>query len=681
MRRLSRSGGVAGALVGAALFALDFAGGQVGFMGLDDPRVIAEVVGRARAHAIGQQLLMLALLVALCALFGAAGALAGRAWDLARGRSPGRAFLRGLAGALFAHYWFLARSMAQFPQLYSAHWYERRGLRGAAMVGITDHLSTGALDVLMAIVLLFAFVVPLTTTRGRGFLARHARLAVAAVVGVAFVAAAVAIAGRHHAPAKSARPSVLLLAVDSLRADRVFAPDAASKFPTLAALAARGVRFREAYVTQARTFPSFVALLTGRFPSHHGIRHEFPPASARAAIGPSLPAALRAAGWRTAAVSDFAGEIFSRTPLGFDAVDVPLLNLFSVVGEQLLTAHPNVLPYASTRIGRRLFPATGITAELEDPEALADRAIAQLDRFGADPYFLTVFFSAPHTPYAAPSPFWHRFADAGYRGPYRYLKQPLPQLPVLPPEEARQVQALYDGAVASVDAAIARLLTHVDPDTIVVLLGDHGENLFDLPGRGMGHGDHLWGDLANHIPLVITDRRHAPRDVGGIVRDVDLAPTLGALTGVAAPPGDGLDLTALLDGTRDSLDLHAFEESGLWLLESGPGYRARDRLPYPDLWHVTEAGADGDIFLQPRWEAPSTDAKVRAVRTPRYKLVRQPAPDGLHYRLFDVIADPEQRNDVAAEHPDVVAELRAELEAWISDSRSPDAPAPLVPRP
>ena len=132
-----------------------------------------------------------------------------------------------------------------------------------------------------------------------------------------------------------------------------------------------------------------------------------------------------------------------------------------------------------------------------------------------------------------------------------------------------------------------------------------------------------------------------------------------------APPGDGVDLAPLLDGTRDTLDLDAYEESGLWLLTSGPGYRAADRLPYPDLWHSTEAAADGDVFLQPRWEQPSTDAKVRAIRTPRWKLVYQPAPDGAHWRLFDVVDDFDQRRDVAAEHPDVVAALRGKLEAWM----------------
>src|SRR5581483_2751120 len=406
---------------------------------------------------------------------------------------------------------------------------------------------------------------------------------------------------------------------------------------------------------------------------------------ARRSIGATLPEALRAAGWRTAAVSDFAGDIFTRAPLGFDEVDAPRFDLFTVVEQQILSAHVNLLPYAASRPGAALFPAMRAMAELDDPALLVERAIARLDRLAPQPFFLTVFFSATHTPYVGPEPYWRRFADARYRGPFRYLKQPLPQTAVLPPDDARQVQALYDGALAATDDAIARLLRRLDDDgltrdTIVVLLGDHGENLYDVPGRGMGHGDHLWGSLGDHVPLVIVDPRRAPREVRALVRDVDLAPTLAHLVGVAAPPGDGVDLAPLVDGARDSLDLHAFAETGLWLLEGGPGYRRADRLPYPDVWNATEAAADGDLSLQPRWEQAQLDAKCRAVRTDRWKLVYQPAPDGAHWRLFDLAADPAERRDVAAEHPAETASLRRELEPWITaDGRTtlrPDAPAP-----
>jgi arylsulfatase A-like enzyme len=587
-----------------------------------------------------------------------------------------------LAGVLVGHGWFFARGVYEYPQLYSAHLYERGAVRRALMVLLTDYATPAILDGALAILLAALLARPAIVAARR-----RPKFFAAAAAAVLTLAGAIALAARHRPAAASKtiaasdRPNVLVIAVDSLRADRLFGAGA-ERFPAMAGLAARGVRFREAYVTQARTFPSFVTLLTGRWPHHHGIRHEFPPAAARRAIGPSLPDALRSAGVRTAVVTDFAGEIFARTPIGFDDVDAPLLDLYAIVEQQIVSAHPSVLPYVTSRAGQALFPSTRSMAELNDPALLAARAEAELDRLAGGPFFLTVFFSASHSPYVGPAPYYRRFADAHYRGPFRYLKQPLPQLPALPPVEARQVQALYDGALAATDDAVARLLRRLDEHgltrrTVVVLLGDHGENLFDVPGRGMGHGDHLWGSLANHIPLVIVDPARAPRDVDGVVRDVDLAPTLARLTGVAPPPSDGVDLAPLLDGARGSLDLDAYAETGLWLLESGPGYRRDDRLPYPNLWNATEAAADGDVFLQPRWERPAIDAKYRSLRSGAWKLVYQPAPDGAHWRLFDLIIDPAEQRDVAAAHPVELTALRTKLTTWITSDGTkllPDAP-------
>jgi arylsulfatase A-like enzyme len=679
----------AGALLLAGLFVLDLFGPGVGYQGFRDPRAIAMVLERARATAIAQHFTIFLAMVGFGALFGAVGLLFRRAWAIARGRPPaGRGFLVGLVAALVGHGYLLARSVVKYPQLYSTQFHAPGGIRQSLMASLTDHLTPARLDGLMALVLAALVLPPLLSRNGRARLAalaralrRRPRLAVAGLVAIVVALGAAALVGpRRVAP--TGRPNLVLIAVDSLRPDRVFGPDAPARFPALAGLAARGARFHQAHVTQARTFPSFVTLLTGRFPWRHGIRHEFPPAGARQAIGPTLASALAGAGYATSVVADYSGDIFPRTPLGFQRIDTPHLDLYLIVRQQILAHHTNVLPYAASRLGERLFPAMRAMAQFDDPALLAERAVAQLDRLAGQPFFLAVFFSAPHSPYVAPEPYYRRFTDRRYRGPFRYLKEPLPPLPVVPPEEARHINGLYDGAVAAVDAAVARLVRRIEAlgladDTIVVLLGDHGENLFDVPGRGMGHGDHLWGDLANHIPLVIVDPRRAPRDVHGIVRDVDLAPTLARRLGVAASPGDGVDLAPLLDGARDSLELESYQETGLWLLGGGPGYRARDRLPYPDLWHVTEAAADGDLYLKPAWEAAQRLAKYRALRTARYKLVYQPAPEGTHWRLFDLARDPAQRRDVAADHPAEVAELRARLSAFITADGTPlhpDAP-------
>lgn len=700
MRRVLRvlgSGPSAGALTMLALFVLDRLTGEVGFLGRPDARAMDLVMQHARSAALRRQLLILSTLVVAGTIFGALGALAGRAWDWALGRTPPKiSAWRGIAGALVFHGYFLSRSIIVYPQLYSTLLYSKGGVRAATMVFLTDHVSLRALNVLFAIVCIVAFVVPVVVRRreAMAWLRAHPRRAIGLGAIVVVVVGIFALGRvRSHrsssssSSSSSSRPNLLFIAVDSLRADRVFSPDAATRFPTLARLARDGVRFQSAYVSQARTFPSFVTLLTGRFPTHHGIRHEFPTAEARRAIGPSITSAMHDAGWKTAAVSDFSGEIFARAPLGLEDVDVAHFNLFTIVEGSILESHLHVLPYAATSLGERVFPSLRAMAEYADPESLVDRANTALDAAGTDPFCLIVFFSGTHTPYVAPSPYYEEFAAPGYRGPYKYLKEPLPLLPSLPQEDAKQVQALYDGSLAAVDAALARLLRRLEEhgrsrNTIVVLFGDHGENLFDLPGRGLGHGDHLLGDLANHIPIVVVDPTHAfsPHDVRGIVRDVDLAPTLAGLVGVAPPPTDGVDLAPMLRSEKDALDLHAFEETGLWFVRNGPGFSAHERRPYPDVWQATQVDADGDISIQPKWEQPIVTSKHRAVRTPQWKLLYQPTLNGPRWRLFDVVADPEQRDDVAAAHADEVSALRAELEKWItSDGLSqvqPDAHPP-----
>ena len=105
--------------------------------------------------------------------------------------------------------------------------------------------------------------------------------------------------------------NVLVLAADSLRADRLDPKIA----PNLAALAAKGTRFDRAYVSIPRTFPSWVTILTGRHGHHHGIRSMFPTWEDRAKDFDALPQRLAQAGWSTGVVSDYAGDIFGRTPI------------------------------------------------------------------------------------------------------------------------------------------------------------------------------------------------------------------------------------------------------------------------------------------------------------------------------------------------------------------------------
>src|SRR5262249_4209713 len=164
---------------------------------------------------------------------------------------------------------------------------------------------------------------------------------------------------------------VLSVGVDSLRADRV-GPGRGDVTPHLAVLAARSVVFDAAHVTIPRTFPSWATLLSGRWPAHHGIRHMFPPAAERAAVGTMLPSRMSEHGLQAAVVSDFSGEIFSRLGAGFTERDVPPFDMRVVLSQAGFNLHPLIAPFVASRWGHRLFPALGAAPENADPDRLAD---------------------------------------------------------------------------------------------------------------------------------------------------------------------------------------------------------------------------------------------------------------------------------------------------------------------
>lgn len=615
--------------------------------------------------------------------------------------SVGRRVGLSLALALSAHGVVLARALRQRPALFAEGLFERDGLSRRLLLSITHGRVLPVLMTLVLVLGFFLLLAPLLSPRGRRFLSSlrepgwtRQRWLVAGALGVA----AVLLAGRYalrgptppeppSAPTTAPRagstqsvarrPSVLLIAIDSLRADRLtMQGNDRPLLPAIQGLAARSVAFDSARVTVPRTFPSLVTLLTGRYPHRHGIRTMFPTLQQRASVPPALPKLLHDAGYRTTVLSDFCGEIFSRIGLGYDQTLVPAFDARTIVLQRALTLHKNILPYLLTDLGRPLshawFPELDSLAEFADARQLADQAVTRLSQAqsAGQPFFMTVFFSSAHFPYAAPDPYYRLRTDGQYQGAFRYHKPPLsePQSPA----DIAQVRGLYDGALAAADEGVGRILSGLhrlglDDSTIVVLLADHGENLYDAPGRGMGHGDHLEGDPSLHVPLVVYDpvHRFPAHRVPGIVRDIDVVPTLLQLLGVPspadAPPLDGVDLSPLLRGEQASLGLSAFHETELWFTASGPGFEADKRLPYPAVTSTTAVDAQDDIALSERFSELVTVAKHRALRTEDWKLIYRPTRTGPRFSLYDMHRDPEELEDVADRRPEVLDALRQEL--------------------
>jgi Sulfatase len=624
-------------------------------------------------------LMVLALAALIGGLLGAVAGLLVRLRARLAGRSPcspERLAGESLAVIVAAHAIFFMHDVAMHPALYQRALYSHGGVLRAVQLLGTEVLGPAGISALGAFAFVAWFAValrPWETVRARIRAASSHMLAprpiAVGALAVILLAVELASGGPRRVAEASRHPNVLLIATDSLRNDHVVPRYA----PHMAALAAHGVRFEHAYVSLPRTFPSWVTIATGRYPHHHGVRNMFPRWEERAVDLHPMPRSFQRAGYFTAVVSDFAGDIFRRVDLGFSYIDTPTFNMSELIRERTLDGQLALLPFLGSDLARRMVPSLRELPNDANADAVTSDALAAIDRAGSRPFFVTVFYSSVHFPYAAPAPYYQRFTDRHYDGRFRYDKAELLGREA-PPNAAdvKQVRGLYDGAVSAVDDAVARLLAGLkarglDRDTIIVVTADHGESLYE-PGRGQGHGDHLFGDEATHVPLAVYDpSRPNPRSVDQIVESVDIAPTLCELAKVRCPTGmDGRSLLPLMDG-KTLPARPAFAETGLWFTESIPEVPLSLRLPYPDLPHVTEVLPDHDdeIVMRKRFEPLTLTAKHRMVRERRYKLIYIPTRDGVKWMLFDTIADPGETKNVIGAHPDVARRLKAELWHWM----------------
>ncbi|HVT44656.1 MAG TPA: sulfatase-like hydrolase/transferase [Thermoanaerobaculia bacterium] len=235
------------------------------------------------------------------------------------------------------------------------------------------------------------------------------------------------------------RPSILLITLDTTRADSI-GPDAKDiKTPAFNALAGRGMRFRQAYASVPETLPSHSTIMTGVYPAMHGVHEN---ARTLAATHPLLAEKLRDAGYQTAA---------------------------------FISAYP---------LDRRYGLARGFGVyEDQMPEGRSERtakettdlAIAHLEKTSPDrPLFLWVHYFDPHYPYEPPEPFRSRYAERPYAGEVASMDQEMGRLL----EAFRQHQA--NGAI--------------------VVTADHGESLGE---HGEAQHGNLVYQGAMHVPLVI----------------------------------------------------------------------------------------------------------------------------------------------------------------------------------
>ncbi len=358
--------------------------------------------------------------------------------------------------------------------------------------------------------------------------------------------------GCQSPPGSTRQPkAVVLITIDTLRADSVsFAPDGPPTTPFLAKLASEGVIFDKAYATASWTAPSMASLFTGLEPKSHGVvrgviaadaHAESPHAERQRVLAASLTTLaerFRDAGYRTVGVAanrHLAASLgFSQ---GFDAYlhEAPFIDADEVNGHVL---------------------------ELLRGEFGNEAATAWKSR--EKPTFLWMHYFDPHVPYEAREPWATEYgvaregSAAGVSFPE--LKQRFDDRI----ESARdELGPLYRSEIRYVDDRLEALdheLGFSDPNVLVIVTSDHGEELGDH--GGLGHGSTLFEETIR-VPLFLRWPAGLP---GGIRSDVpvtllDVFPTVAALLSLeppVAPQGIPLPLDDL---ARIPMDRPIFTET------------------------------------------------------------------------------------------------------------------------
>jgi len=411
-------------------------------------------------------------------------------------------------------------------------------------------------------------------------------------------------------PRRRRKPNILLIGIDSLRADHMSSYGYHNlTTPHMDRFAQGGALFERTYSAHIPTTSGYANMFTGRdaFGTQVvALRHQ----------GPMRPEAKT--------LAQFCNEAgYNTTSVGFKGN--PASRDFAKYIE---------------------FAGWGSWAEGRSPKAqnLNDVAVPELDRLAKSrkPFLLFLRHMDPHSPYLPPAPYERAFYHGNETDPDNRSMDPVMAFRPfrdffaswMPPgiTDKDYIIAQYDGAVAYMDACIQTLFHQLESlgildDTIVVINSDHGETLYDHDCYFDHHGIY---DNTLHVPLIIRYPAKVPAGlrVPGYNQHKDLLPTILELADI--DPGDyqmdGRSLMQLVRGEVTSFESEIYLTECTWMRKHG-------------------------------W------------RTPEWKLIEALEPD-FHFKppveLYNLIQDPEENHNLAESEPELVAALRARMQAHIS---------------
>ena len=454
----------------------------------------------------------------------------------------------------------------------------------------------------------------------------------------------------------SDRPNIIVMVADDLGwADVGFHGNQIIETPSLDRIAAEGTQLNRFYTTPICS-PTRAALMTGRDPIRLGVAYSTIMPWQNNGIHPEetfLPELFADAGYQTAMVGKWhlghAQQTYHPNSRGFEHF---YGHLHTEVG-----FFP---PFAS--LGGKDFQRNGVSIDDQGYESylLADEVSRYIrERDTEKPFFIYMPFIAPHTPLDAPEDLKAKYADMeDDRGKSRSKMADNTRF-MAKLTRRESARPMYAAVVDGMDRSIGRVLDTLDTEglaenTIVLFFSDNGGAVYAIGGadnaplRG-GKGDTFEGGIRVVATMRWPEKIAAGGKVDSIMSVMDVFPTLLAAAGIEPQTRHRLDgrnlLPAIVEGERIA------REDLLFFIAESPFKNTVNVTAFNDEWKLVQ-----------RIETGFTSVEVSNF-------------------LFDINADPNEYQNLALEHPDVVAELADEIRHWrnlypVAGTRSELMPPP-----
>ena len=432
---------------------------------------------------------------------------------------------------------------------------------------------------------------------------RASRLLAGAVLLLGAISSA--CSAERSRPAMRARPDIILITIDSLRADHIGAYGyTRPTSPSIDALAAEAVVMRNHIAQAPYTKASMASMFTGVFPTAHKAFTTSRP------FAEMMTGHVAGGGRYTDVLDDRITTLAERmAAVGYDTIG--------------LTTNPVLLADFGFDQGFAQYEFLTSSAQFAPAADVVDRALQVIDGRRPDkPLFLWLHMMEPHSPYNPPE-------DAA--GLFQVLAPPRPIDPEAIPAWVRigdstdlnLYLARYDADIRSADDALGEFFTALKArglwdSSVIVLTADHGEEFMDH--GGMEHNRTLYDEMLR-VPLIVRAPGLRPRIVEVQTQSVDLVPTMASVTGQTLQPGE----------------VHG---SNIWPVLEGRG------------------GADADAYAE-------IVGRRFALRTRKWKLISS-LQGGKE--LFDLTADPREQNNLARSNPAVASQLENTLARIVASS-------------